>query len=49
MSSCQENPVQAKEINTLANFGKVDTSETFSESSNASHLGPLEERFSGAR
>jgi Domain of unknown function (DUF4375) len=43
----ETNSIRAKEIDALAKFRKEDTSEAFYESSNASQLGPLDERFFG--
>jgi hypothetical protein len=39
------NSIRAKEIGALTKFRKEDTSEAFAESSKASHLGPLDDRF----
>ena len=41
----EANSIRAKEVDALAKFRKEDTSEAFAESSEASHLGPLDERF----
>ena len=41
----EANSVRAQEIDALAKLRKEDTSEAFAESSEASHLGPLDERF----
>lgn len=41
----EANSVRAEEIDALAKFRKEDTSEAFAESSEASHLGPPDERF----
>ena len=41
------NSIRAKEIDTSAKFRREDTAEAFSESSKASHLGPLDDQFYG--
>jgi hypothetical protein len=41
----EANTIRAKEIDALSKFRKEDTSEAFAKSSEASHLGPLDERF----
>jgi len=43
----EANSIRANEISALAKFRKENTAEGFSESSDASHLRPLDERFFG--
>jgi hypothetical protein len=43
----EANSIRAKEVSALAKFRKENTAEAFSESSDASHLGSLDERFFG--